>query len=690
MKTRLPKAILLAVLSTCAASLAETTENTVETTNNIELSPYSPEGTPTTANNQLPSAHVYTYTEADNLTLKGDAKLGVFTDNGDGSKTFVSDYTSGSQIILNRPVDKTFLGIPLSYSDTYSDIQSNAVISPNFKINGTLTITENAQVVLGGQYRLEKADSGEYDEYTGLIADKVVVSGNDGVKSLDTHNAYVNTLEVNSGNVTIHTDVQSGNNYFYIPEDTAAPTKDSKQVRIQSALNVNGGNVLINLNQLNKDDKNLANDTCIYTGFGKITVDNLHNEGGILNPKWTADDASITSAWINQTDGILEIKGKTASVGGLNINQSGGSAKISEDSWHILADYGDSIIQQHENAELTIGGIAAYNSKFDSLVEALESVGVVYDPTQGELGKDGKKIEINPSISITQTGSGSISIVKGIDFTNQKSGEASSEISEIKQSGSGSINLSGTYSGVTFDVEQSGSGTINMNSSMSLNEVKLSDENGTGGKLNIAAGAVVTAGSITIDGGSIVNNGTINGVVSMAMRAAGETINITDGELVNSGTINASINMSGGTLVAEAGSEIAGISATGGDILVEGDFTMTGDLMLDGDAELIFADADYTIDLGEYDVEFTGNSSIALTLGDADISEVVLFTGAKEDTYSGYKVALLDEEGNSTGTAVLEYNEDGTVTLGAAAVPEPTTATLSLLALAALAARRRK
>ncbi len=86
----------------------------------------------------------------------------------------------------------------------------------------------------------------------------------------------------------------------------------------------------------------------------------------------------------------------------------------------------------------------------------------------------------------------------------------------------------------------------------------------------------------------------------------------------------------------------------------------------------------------------TRNVKINGTLTIEDDAQVVLFTGAKEDTYSGYKVALLDEEGNSTGTAVLEYNEDGTVTLGVAAVPEPTTATLSLLALAALAARRRK
>lgn len=646
MKARLPK-VLLSGLLIALATAAQATDYNVGVH---------------TGKNNLPStsSNYWTHTEND-LTLTGTDRLG---------------YISGDTLVTGLGKEQWSL----------TGKTSSGTVTKNVKINGTLTIEDNAQVVLGGQYKTEGIFGlGAADEYTGIIANKVVVNGNEGKTSLSSWNASVNVLEINSGNVRLHDKVQSGNNHF-VYED-----KDSKQVRIKQALHINGGNTVINLNQL--DSSNGADDAHVFTSFGTINFTNP--KYNLLGSLTGADSAEIASSQITQTAGTLTVNGKTASVGGLNINQSGGTMNISTDgsryhSWHILSDYGDSTITQSGDAVLNIGGIKAYNSKYDTVLNLLLEKGVSYDPNSGELSSDGRTVEINPSISISQTGSGSINIVKGIDFTNQKSGEASSEISEIKQSGSGSINLSGTYSGVTFDVEQSGSGTINMNSSMSLNEVKLSNENGTGGKLNIAAGAVVTAGSITIDGGSIVNNGTINGVVSMALRSAGETINITDGELVNSGTINASINMSGGTLVAEAGSEIAGINATGGDILVNGDFTMTGDMVLDGDAELIFADADYTIDLGEYDVEFSGNSSIALTLGEAELSDVVLFIGAKDDTYSGYKISLLDEKGNTTGSAVLQYNADGSVTLEAAAVPEPTSATLSLLALAALAARRRR
>ena len=245
-------------------------------------------------------------------------------------------------------------------------------------------------------------------------------------------------------------------------------------------------------------------------------------------------------------------------------------------------------------------------------------------------------------------------------------------------SGTATITYSATVEAKTISLESTSSFAV-YQASLTADTVQL---NGSSVEIGGSKQAVINANLIEVNSGSLT--------VAADAELTTNSITLNGGKLVNSGAIESTINMTGGTLVAEAGSAIAGINATGGDIQVDGEFSMTGDLVLGGDAELIFADADYTIDLGEYDVEFSGNSSIALTLADADIANVVLFTGAKEDRYSGYEVTLLDAEGNSTGTVKLKYNEDGTVTLGTAAVPEPTTATLSLLALAALATRRRR
>ncbi len=571
---------------------------------------------------------------------------------------------------------------------TFNDFYNTP--TANWKVTGTLTIKENARVALGGQW---KNSTLGVDEYTGLIADRVVVQGNSGVTNLQAYNAHIREFQIDSGVVSLH---NSGNSKFGnasisvgINYDTKllgkiyVPTYDSKQVRILDKLAVNGGEVTIGHAGGNSE----ANDEQCQTGFGNGTI----NED---NPAAsTISQCIITQGEKeNSTGGSLTVAGKSVSVGGLNITQHAGDMSISDGNYHIIADNGvtfDSKVTQNGNGNLTIGGILAEN-KYKNEVSEYTGFG-------------------DAEFHVEQNGNGKINMTNGIVFNYNSDATAKSSFT---QKGDGIINLSGTFgrnneetadkwAAVYFDVKQSGSGTINLkaNATMSAGEVILTDDTVTDtakdkGGLVVEEKATLTAQSISVNGGKLVNNGTItvtgtSNTYSLRSTAT-DNFSITDGELVNSGTINTSVNMTGGTLVAEADSKIAGISATGGDILVEGDFTMTGDLMLDGDAELIFGSADYTIDLGEYDVVFTGNSSIALTLGDADISKVVLFSGAKEDTYSGYKVALLDEEGNSTGTAVLEYNENGTVTLGTAAVPEPTTATLSLLALAALAARRRR
>lgn len=657
MKTRLPKSLLAAILCAVTASSvsAEELYINVGTAADFQVSSAMD-------SSYLPSKKSI-YVHNGDLSLSGTQKVGTLDGNGNffvAGDTDKYSYTGSKGIFGSASITPNKVG----------------TVSQNLQVTGNLTINEDAQVSLGGHYYTEikgTASTYKYAEYTGLVAENVEINGSGKVASLQSMAAYIGNLTVNSGLVNLHTTVNSGNTSFMLKTNDSVMPSDSKQVQIKTSLTVNDGKVIIGKAGANHE----ANDKHVVTTFGSYSYTGtpVITGSSVLG----ISNAQVHSSLITQKDGVLEVHGKSASVGGLNIDQQGGVMSISNDSiggYHLLADYGDSTIKQSgdESTLMTIGVIKAYNNYYGSITENLKENGV--------------SVDINPSISVEQTGAGTMNL-SGVYFINQETGDASAQVSSIKQTGSGIINLNGAYEGATFDVTQSGSGSINMNSSMSLNEVKLSDENGAGGELNIAEGAVVTVNSLTIDGGKIVNNGTINGVVSMALRSVGDTINITDGELVNSGSINAAINMTGGTLVAEEGSTIAGLTATGGDINVEGDITMSGDLVLDGDAELFFADAETTIDLGEYDAYFNGGS-IALTLGDADISDVVLFTNASGTDYSGYAVTLKDADGNTTGSAVLEYNEDGSVTLAAAAVPEPTTTTLSLLALAALAARRRR
>ena len=622
--------------------------------------------------------------------LSGNDKLGLM----DGSGNFLS--------LGTVQYDAYTLG-----SAGYFKRNSTGNVTKNYHVSGTLDVSGNAQVQLGGQLKVSATGTTSYDEFTGLIANNVIVRGNANVSSW---NGIINNLTVKeNATVNLHTGRGEGNSYFCIQD-----ARDSKQVQIKQNLNVEGGTVTIGRSDYisstdSKDEKNKNPDTEYHTitTFGSVVFENPSYDllGGLND----ASDATIKSAHLLQNDGTLKIHGKSASVGGLNITQTGGTMNISTEgsanhTWHFLSDYGDSTINQSGNATLNIGGIKAYNSKYDTVLAVLQSKGVSYNMEDGMLSTTAKQVEINPSISITQEGSGSISIIKGIDFTNQKTEAASTEISSISQSGSGTINLSGTYSGVTFDVEQTGSGAIKLNSSMSLNTVTLDDSTATPiaeGKesgLYIGKDAEVTARTLSIDGGKLVNNGklTVTGAAdsTYALRTAAATpINITDGELVNSGTIEGAITMSGGKLVAETGSTIAGISATGGEIEVVGDITMTGNLVMDDAAALIFDDPTATISLKDCNFIFNGGN-IAVTLTNEeldDLSQVVLFTNADAETNWGeYEVAIVDENGKTSGKAVLNFTDNATGDVTITVVPEPTSALLSLVGLVAFTLRRRR
>ncbi|MBE6409288.1 MAG: PEP-CTERM sorting domain-containing protein [Akkermansiaceae bacterium] len=515
--------------------------------------------------------------------------------------------------------------------------------TPDLHVHGNVTVQGNGKVVLGGKFN----DS----SYQGIEATGITVNGG----SLTATKITAADLVVTGGTVSTGTIGCNQGSVFH---------GGYKYSYIQNSLTISGGSL----------------------SFGYVGDD----IEGIDSYRGTMTAFGNSSFSMTQTGGTMNVYGAVNLIAGATITQEDNAgATVLRDTVCMQGSGTTTFTQSADSATLVIGKLGrAQISGTQNIVFNQSGDGLIHLAY-------GSNFKQESTISLNQTGNGVINIGGGHDTAltgalptnyalDQTTFESNNTTYNLDQSGAGTVNVNGALTADTVKV--SGESKLNLNEDVSVNTLTQSEK----AEITVAKDKTLVVNGLTISGGVFANNGTINGVVSLAQSAEGESINITDGELVNSGTINASVNMTDGKLVAEAGSEIAGISATGGDILVGGDFTMTGDMMLAGDAELIFADADYTINLGEYDVVFTGNSSIALTLGDADISEVVLFTGAREDSYSGYEVTLLDAEGNSTGTAVMQYNANGDVTLGIAAVPEPTSSMLGLVGLVAFTLRRRR
>ena len=566
----------------------------------IDVGSYEPTD-PTSAEPQLPGAGfgIITHGETD-LTLSGSDTLGVADGNGG---------------IVTQFGQQTY-----NYADTTPSISQEGIISNNYQVNGTLSITEQAQVALGGQYKVKNSSylvhqlaTGNYDEYTGIIANTIVVDSTRSDFALQSSNATVNTLHVKEGIVNLHTQEQSGNGSLI----QFAP-RDSKQVQIRQSLVVeDGAQVTIGKHS---DYSTTQDDSHCVVGFGELELKNwVEIPGyGISVPK----DYEITSATLTQTGGELTVAGKSVSAGGLNIEQSGGSMSVSANSYHVLADYNNATITQNgDNSEMVVGKIIADNLYYDQVVKVFEFAGQ-------------ETPDINPALHLTQEGNGSIAL-QGVDFTNYKeSDKDSAEVSTITQKGDGTITLDGDYVGASFEIKQSGAGTVALSegASMTVNNLMLN----TNAALTLAADATLTVAqgsNITIALNSMKD---VDGALQLADAADLEvfattiTLDLADvflGELA--------------AVATEAGTLVSYTLMTGGEAW--------STMLTDGTLTLENAGTSITLD-------YQGTELLIQQVGLAE--------------KDGALVAELKVSGKS--------------------IPEPATATLSLLALAALAARRRR
>ena len=185
------------------------------------------------------------------------------------------------------------------------------------------------------------------------------------------------------------------------------------------------------------------------------------------------------------------------------------------------------------------------------------------------------------------------------------------------------------------------------------------------------------------------------------------------GSLENSGTLEADVEMSGGVFTMCDGATAQGLTATAGTVNISGNVTFTGvvnfgtvtsPLMMFGSSE---STTPLTINIEQGST--IKMEDVALNIGAGVIFNVDLVGDSKLDEgealftidYGNLDSAYVEEQLNQTSTTLshngnvvttiepgsLNINADGSASLQ---VPEPTTATLSLLALAGLAMRRRR
>lgn len=159
-----------------------------------------------------------------------------------------------------------------------------------------------------------------------------------------------------------------------------------------------------------------------------------------------------------------------------------------------------------------------------------------------------------------------------------------------------------------------------------------------------------------------------------------------NGQVTNYGSIQGISTITHGILYAMNDSVYDGIDVYGsGTLNVNGNITINGDLYLNDEDSLIVFSEDSCVDLNGGILSLSGN--IVLTV-DYEVNDSMTIT--KDTFFVNYDNQWSDFS-DETVVTIKGLNSETTRTVAQlAAVPEPTTATLSLLALVGLVYRRRR
>ena len=196
----------------------------------------------------------------------------------------------------------------------------------------------------------------------------------------------------------------------------------------------------------------------------------------------------------------------------------------------------------------------------------------------------------------------------------------------------------------------------------------------SGVDVNIDSISTLSSDLIEVKNGSLDNAGTITAYTEGAVDAM---LKLVGGSVVNTGTIEIDTTINSGALTLNGG-VMADVTMNGGELYVTGAAKAETLTLNSG---VVWFSEGYVLDLQGNDLVLNGTDLMLVVADGAQLADkYTLFTGVSEN--AEFNITLVDSLGNNLGAA--------TGVAAVAYIPEPTTATLSLLALAGLAARRRR
>lgn len=400
---------------------------------------------------------------------------------------------------------------------------------------------------------------------------------------------------------------------------------------------------------------------------------------------------------------------------------------------------------------LTVSGTNNLIERLDVRTNATLTLNTGADLTIGAMteGVDGgKRLSVSGDGALTvSSGSFSGSISGNVLLTKAGSGNLNLNVTNTSAAG---VNITGG----TLTVKSAtslGSGSIalsngakllldfngGLGSSTQHATVTMSDgtgivfRNGGGGAAPNAYANITASGEVYLAGSIYGNNTRLNGSITGATEGSNTLVLKRNGDDANAWTLASKLSgnlalkmeantvtltntesdfiggtiISGGVLKLASGASLGSGSVEvqqGGKLDLSATVTLANDLALQEGATLgmgsAVALADHTLTLNK-GVTLSGNFLTSLTGADED-TVVTLFSGVDNFTTNAtalttgdYKAADIFTNPELIDTADYVYTvnfADHTVTLSKITVPEPTSTTLSLLALTALAARRRR